>query len=120
MTADALSRLRAGLAEAEGAANFALELERPYREMTDQTAEVSYEWVRHTRLSNGGSGAMFVDGAPAPEDVLRTVEAIRKVIDKVGLVLHWHSDATVHLAAEDIYEALASIYPADETEGTNP
>lgn len=135
-TSDALSRLRAGLAASEDAANFALELERPYREMTDQTAEISYEWVRRTRLSNGGGGAMFVDGAPAPEDVLRTVAAIRKVIaehepqqdDNGGAPFCPTCSDCQPLNAFEVYadypcatiRALASIYTADEIEGSKP
>lgn len=50
-----------------------------------------------------------------PKATLDRAEAIRLVLEKVGLVLHWHSDANVHLAAEDIIEALSAVYAEEKS-----
>lgn len=122
---DALARLTAGLAEDEAAAQEALSLEGPYRKLSDEGISVTirYEWVRHTKLSTGGRGSMFLDGAPGPRRVVRQAEAIRKVlvvcdaIDAAALDGSWW-EGHYGDRADDIREALAGIYTeADTDEG---
>lgn len=130
---DILARLWAGLDRDERAVQEALILEEPYRKLSDEDISVTirYEWVRYTKLSTGGSGVDFLDGAPAPRDVRRQVAAHRRVI----ALYQRYSDLDVAaMSADDrlrviagretlegVLADLASIYPdPTDTEGATP
>jgi hypothetical protein len=77
---DLVAFLRARLNEAEARAKFAVSLSHG----DDPDWHEWYEWGWHSEYREGGSGSMFLPGCPSPAQVLREVEAKRRIIDLDG------------------------------------
>lgn len=125
MTSDPLARLSAGLAEDERAARHALMLQQVGVTADTPLIEHRYEWAWHTRMpSTGGAGTQYVPGAPAPDDMLRRVEAIWKVLrrheDAERDSLLSDRDAGFEAGLYAALEILADTYPEDTTETEKP
>lgn len=106
--------VEAALAEQEGHARFALDLQA--REPDPESWTYRYEWVRHSRfLPSGGDGSMFLPGAPSPDQVLREVAAKRRLLLMAGA---WHRDnptggprdCAIGVAIAMVLADLASMY----------
>lgn len=114
---DALDRLRSGLADAQEAAEFALELEQPYHEGSN-TFEIRYEWVRLTKRTGSGqrpSSSSFIPGAPSPREVLRQAEKLRDAATLLDDALNGGGpEPDLRSVCTELAELLAGIYAEEE------